>query len=79
MRIFNLMIHIYSITQKDTENNWLFEWKEHKVLPYEKAWRTVFIKSIGTDFDFDKRWLDMPQLTDTGVASTSAKKRNSPS
>ena len=31
LRIFNLIMHIYSLTQKDNENNWLFEWKEHKV------------------------------------------------
>ena len=74
LRIFNLMIHIYSITQKDNENNWLFEWKEHNGLQNEKSWRTIFIKSLGTNFDFNKRWLDMPQLIETGVASTSAKK-----
>ena len=73
------MIHIHSIIQKDNENNWLFEWKEHKVLKNEKTWRIIFIKSLGTNFDFNKRWLDMPQLIETGVASTSAKKRNSPS
>ena len=72
------MVHIYSITQKDNKNNWLFECKEHKVLPHEKAWRAIFLKSLGTDFDFDKRWLDMLQLTDTDVASTSAKKRSLP-
>ena len=57
LRIFNLLIQIYSITQKDNKNNWLFECKEHKVLPHEKAWRAIFLKSLNTDFDFDKRWL----------------------
>ena len=60
LRIFNLIIHIYSLTQKDNENNWLFEWKEHKVWKNEKALRRIFIKSIGTDFDYNSRWLEMP-------------------
>ena len=76
LRIFNLMIYIYSITQKDNKNNWLFECKKHKVLPYPKAWRSIFLQSINTDVDFDKRWLGMPPISDTDVASTSSKNRN---
>ena len=76
LRIFNLLIQIYSITQKDNKNNWLFECKKHKVLPHPKAWRSIFLQSINTDVDFDKRWLGMPQLSDTDVASTSSKNRN---
>ena len=76
LRIFNLLIQIYSVTQKDQKNKWLFECKEHKVLPHVPAWRSIFLKSVNTDFDFDKRWLKMPQVSDTDVASTSSKKRN---
>ena len=78
MRIFNLIINIYSITQKDNENNWLFEWKEHKVRKCEKTWKRIFIASLGTDFDFNKRWLDMPKEIVTGGTSSSAKKATRP-
>ena len=33
LRIFNLLIQIYSITLKDQKNKWLFECKEHEVEP----------------------------------------------
>ena len=32
LRLFNYLIQIYEVTQVDNENNWLFEWKENKVL-----------------------------------------------
>ena len=78
LRLFNLIISIYSITQKDNDNNWLFECKEHKVRSCKKTWRAIFVKSLGKDFDFNKRWLEMPKERVTGGTSSSSKKGTRP-
>ena len=49
LRIFTLIINIYELTQKNHENNWLFEWKEHNVRNIAGACRRLFISSIGTE------------------------------
>ena len=53
LRIFTVIINIYELTQKNHENNWLFEWKENNVQNNAGAWRRLFISSIGTDFDYN--------------------------
>lgn len=61
--MFHLIINIYELTQKDNENDWLFEWKENKVLNIPIRWRIFFMKSLGNDFN--SRWSKTPKKIDS--------------
>ena len=74
LRIFTLMINIYEITQKNHDNNWLFEWKENKVLKNATIWKRVFIESFKTDFDYNGRWANFQKHIGTDDANKQSKK-----
>ena len=74
LRLFTLMINIYKITQNNHDNNWLFEWKENKVLKNAGIWQKLFIKSFKTDFDYNGRWANFQKHIGTDDANKQSKK-----